>query len=326
MGAWNSSQNYSKGDLVTYNGKLYASIEDSNTNNPPTGTTLDNAYWMYVVTASIAAGVDTQVQFNDGGTFGGDAGFTYDKTTDALVVAGSVQSPAFQVGNPTDTTISRVSAGVIAVEGGTVPLENRANTFTANQIISVTDNTNAALRITQLGTGDALLIEDSANPDATPFVINDTGVLISGHTSPISTDGYTGIATSVRLQVHGVSSTASTIGNTLWNNSTVPVQMIMSKSRSGTIGSYSAVQSGDGIGGLVFAADDGSAFITSASIIGSVDGTPATNDMPGRLIFATTAAGNSAPTELMRIYSAGNVVIGTTAPDARLSVNGIASF
>jgi hypothetical protein len=49
------------------------------------------------------------------------------------------------------------------------------NTFTANQIISVTDNTNAALRITQAGTGNALLVEDEANPDSTPFVIKNDG-------------------------------------------------------------------------------------------------------------------------------------------------------
>jgi len=34
-------------------------------------------------------GSDTQVQFNDGGSFGGDAGFTYDKTTDSLTLAGN---------------------------------------------------------------------------------------------------------------------------------------------------------------------------------------------------------------------------------------------
>jgi hypothetical protein len=49
------------------------------------------------------------------------------------------------------------------------------NTFTANQIISVTDNTNAALRITQAGTGNALLVEDEANPDSTPFVVGNNG-------------------------------------------------------------------------------------------------------------------------------------------------------
>jgi hypothetical protein len=35
-------------------------------------------------------GSDTQVQFNDGGSFGGDAGMTYNKTTDTLTVAGDV--------------------------------------------------------------------------------------------------------------------------------------------------------------------------------------------------------------------------------------------
>ncbi len=35
-------------------------------------------------------GIDTQVQFNDGGLFGGDAGLTYNKTTDSLVLGGSL--------------------------------------------------------------------------------------------------------------------------------------------------------------------------------------------------------------------------------------------
>jgi hypothetical protein len=43
-----------------------------------------------------------------------------------------------------------------------------------------------------------------------------------------------------------------------------------------------------------------------------VDGTPGTNDMPGRLVFTTTADGASSPTERMRINSSGNVGIGTS--------------
>lgn len=35
-------------------------------------------------------GMDGEVQFNDGGAFGGDAGFTYNKTLDALTVGGSI--------------------------------------------------------------------------------------------------------------------------------------------------------------------------------------------------------------------------------------------
>jgi hypothetical protein len=46
------------------------------------------------VTASTAAGSNTYVQFNDGGTMGGDAGFTYDKTTDELSVGSVITAGA----------------------------------------------------------------------------------------------------------------------------------------------------------------------------------------------------------------------------------------
>lgn len=66
-----------------------------------------------------------------------------------------------------------------------------ANTFTANQIISVTDNTNAALRVTQLGTGNALVVEDETNPDSTPFVIDASGnVLVGKSSADESTAGF----------------------------------------------------------------------------------------------------------------------------------------
>ena len=42
--------------------------------------------------AGSAAGTDTQIQFNDGGAFGGDAGLTYNKSTDSLTVVGNVTS------------------------------------------------------------------------------------------------------------------------------------------------------------------------------------------------------------------------------------------
>jgi hypothetical protein len=43
-----------------------------------------------------------------------------------------------------------------------------------------------ALRITQTGSGNALLVEDSANPDSSPFVINADGYVGIGTASPIA--------------------------------------------------------------------------------------------------------------------------------------------
>ena len=54
-----------------------------------------------------------------------------------------------------------------------------------------------------------------------------------------------------------------------------------------------------------------------------VDGTPGADDMPGRLVFSTTAKGASTPTERMRIRSDGNVSLGDGGTSyQKFSLNG----
>ena len=198
-----------------------------------------------------------------------------------------------------------------------------ANTFSANQIISVTDNSNAALRITQLGTGNALVVEDSTNPDSTPFVIDASGQVIKGYTTTVATGNDVGASFTPGTQIHAISSQGqSSLGLFNWiNGATNESNLVFSHSRSGVIGTFGAVSSGDSLGAIAFAGDDGTAFITAAKIASEVDGTPGTNDMPGRLVFSTTADGASSPTERMRITSAGNVGIGTASPAVELEVS-----
>ena len=76
--------------------------------------------------------------------------------------------------------------------------------------------------------------------------------------------------------------------------------------------SYTILQSGDGVGSVIFGGADGTQFTPAAQITAAVDGTPGANDMPGRLVFNTTADGAGSATERMRIDSSGNVGIGTT--------------
>jgi hypothetical protein len=187
-----------------------------------------------------------------------------------------------------------------------------SNFFGGNTIISVTDNTNAALRITQLGTGNALLVEDSANPDATPTVIDTNGRLVVGNTASVPVLGVDS----------GVQTWAS-FGYTSqgrFTNDAFGSFLSFVKSRNTTVGGQTVVQSGDVLGAVAFTGSDGTAFIQAARIEATVDGTPGTNDMPGRLVFSTTADGSANPTERMRITSAGDVGIGTTSPAAKLSV------
>lgn len=42
------------------------------------------------ILTSTPGGLDTEIQFNDGGSFGGDSGFTYNKLSQALAVAGNL--------------------------------------------------------------------------------------------------------------------------------------------------------------------------------------------------------------------------------------------
>jgi hypothetical protein len=102
--------------------------------------------------------------------------------------------------------------------------------------------------------------------------------------------------------------------------------IILSKSRSSTVGTNTIVQVNDSLGNYAFFGADGTNWIRAASIEALVDGTPGTNDMPGRLVFSTTADGASTPTERMRITSGGNVGIGTTNPQGTLGVFGSISI
>jgi hypothetical protein len=166
------------------------------------------------------------------------------------------------------------------------------------QVISTTDNTNAALRITQLGTGDALLVEDSTNPDSTPFVIDASGNVSIGTTTPSTTTYPLYVESSAGI-------ITSTGNNTAATSPTIGV------SRRRT--SLGSVISGDSLGKFSGFGWDGASFIEASRIETAVDGTPGTNDMPGRLVFSTTADGASSPTERMRIDSAGAVGVGTSS-------------
>lgn len=185
---------------------------------------------------------------------------------------------------------------------GTVATLNTANTFSANQIISVTDNTNAALRVTQLGTGNAILVEDATNPDATPFLVSATGQVVAGTTTAVSFSGgatplYESVTTTQLL---------SGFGAALWNSTTTTGPTVrLAHSRGSTIGTHSVLSDSGVMGELVFEGSDGTGFIEGACIRAEVDGTPGTNDMPGRLMFATTADGAATRTDRWQINSSG---------------------
>jgi hypothetical protein len=83
----------------------------------------------------------------------------------------------------------------------------------------------------------------------------------------------------------------------------------MTKSRSGSPGSFLKVEDNDTLGSLVWTADDGVDYRTSAAEIQvQVDGVTAANSIPSRMVFYTNA-GASSPIEAMRIDSSQNITV-----------------
>lgn len=92
--------------------------------------------WVNIDTSATAVatpgGSDTQVQFNDGGSLGGDAGLTYNKTTDTLTGSvgsfatmttstkfyganGTAANPAYVFTNATDTGVYLPATGILGL-------------------------------------------------------------------------------------------------------------------------------------------------------------------------------------------------------------------
>ena len=111
-----------------------------------------------------AAGLDTYVQFNDGGTsFGGDAGLTYNKTTDALTVAGDL---AVNGGDITTTAATfnllNNTATTINLAGGASTALNLGHASATNTILGKTKfSQGLSGSLTQLADGTSYLLAGS---------------------------------------------------------------------------------------------------------------------------------------------------------------------
>ena len=112
---------------------------------------------------------------------------------------------------------------------------------------------------------------------------------------------------SARFQIEGSGSNdnyaLSIVSN--YAGGTSGAQVILAKSGGSNVGDNTLVSNGNAIGLISFQGADGTEFVPAAYITGEVDGTPGANDMPGRLVFSTTADGAASPTLRHLIASSG---------------------
>jgi hypothetical protein len=167
-----------------------------------------------------------------------------------------------------------------------------------------------SLQLGRLSTSDGSTFLEAAR-------IDNSGRLLVG-TSTARTDFYSGTS-AVLFQVEGTTFAGSSASLTRNSNDNADGAFVFAKSRATADSGVTVVQADDKLGEISWQGADGVDMVRAARIQCLVDGTPGANDMPGRLVFSTTADGAASPTERLRITSAGRVGIGTSIPTVKLT-------
>jgi hypothetical protein len=247
--------------------------------------------------------------------------------------------------NITTTTINNNSDNRIITGSGTAnTLEGESNfTFDGNTA-TITASSGYALMANGASTGiglgsNGVLVFGNQNIaaygpgvfDATQYQFKTSGterlritsegyIKIGGHSANRDVGGLS--AQMVHLEGTSGAASISLINN---QNSGGNSALYLGKSRGTSIGSNVILQEDDPMGSIVWCGSDGNDMISQGAVItAQVDGTPGSNDMPGRLVFKTTADGAATPTERLRITSGGHVLFsGLTAHNDPRNTNGI---
>ena len=245
------------------------------------------------------------------------------------IEAGSASTPGLYFAGDPNTGIYSPGADEFAIStGGTrrVYVDGTGTTFE-------TSNTDLYLRfINSVDNNGYIGYESNAltlwTVNAERARIDSSGRLLVGTSSARSNVDYQfGSDTpKQQLEVANAGLGALIVQNYDSATGAAPAYLTLARAGSTAIGSATIVADGNYLGEIDFSGSDGTDFTVAAFIRGEVDGTPGANDMPGRLVFSTTADGASTPTERMRIKANGVINFAscpTYADDAAAGTGGL---
>ena len=191
------------------------------------------------------------------------------------------------------------SVGIITARS-TIDAQGAINL--ADSIIH-TGDTNTKIRFPA---ADTFSVETSG---AEALRIDSSGRLVVGATSSNNVGNFGGAA----LQVEGLNAATSAFSIIRHSADTVGSSILMGKTRGTSDGATTVVQSGDVVARIIAYGADGTDTESSLGAIQfDVDGTPGSNDMPGRIVFSTTPDGAATYTERLRITKDGNIEMGSS--------------
>jgi len=310
------------GDITSNNGTFTANISAGNvkTNNLlyANGTAWD--------IGGIPGGSNTQVQFNDIGEFGGNANFTFDKTTSLLTVTGNISASNANLGNlvtanfvsgalttnaqPNITSVGTLSALTVTanITGGNLTTTGTANVGTL--AVTGTSNLGPVGNVAITGGTSGQVLSTNGSGGLSFITIGTAGVSNGNSNISIATAGGN-VTTSVNgnANVFVVTGTGANIAGTLDVTGNLSAGNIVASGGSGgTISGANLVSANFFTGTLTTAAQPN---ITSVGTLTSLD------------VTGNIAGGNLTTTGL--VSATGNVSGGNLTTGGALSVTGNAN-
>lgn len=246
-------------------------------------------------------GTQTLSTISDAGTIASQ------NANNVAITGGAIDGTAIGGTTPAAGTFTTLTATGSATLGDAEASDTHAIKGATTLLVNSASD---ALRITQTGSGNALVVEDSANPDSTPFVIDASGKVTIGKTS-----AYDALAS---LQLYSTSASLPQAafthsGDTAGSAAYIKFQR---ERASGT-----AVVAGDVLGIWAWQGHDGTQQSSAATIKVHAEGTISSGVVPGHIRFNTANSAGTL-TERMRIDSSGNVTISSTPVAGRRFVVG----
>lgn len=237
-----------------------------------------------------------------------------DWSTEANSTASTVSTNATNASNSASSASTSASNAASSASAASTSAGNAATSAST----ASTQASNASASASAASTSASNASTSAAAAAASAASINLASPAAIGNTTP-NTGAFTQVlvGNSVTLssgevpkyQANGTDSRWS-YGVTRWSANANGTGVFFGKSRGASVGSFAIVQDGDELGRITWSGDDGTDLNSQAARIRvEVDGTPGVDDMPGRIVFATTADGSNSPTDRMWLNADGSLKI-----------------